>query len=264
MPDHARPGSLSLLAAFSFAAIACSTTAAAQPIDSLRTAVQSAVAQGAWTRLEAAIDALRAAALEAPDNLVVQYDLGHALHRRASAYLREKRHEEARPLLEEADRALTRAITLGGGGGAMALRAMVTHQRAAVGGTVEAMRLEPRVFRQLDTALTLAPQDPRVALLNGMARLHAPRAFDGGPATAEREFRRALLLFEADTANGFAPRWGRTEAWIWLGIALEEQDRRDEARNAYESALAVAPGHAWVTTTLLPHLDATARVPKPR
>ncbi len=226
--------------------------AAAQPIDSLRDVVATAIAQADWSRLELAIARLRLEAREAPDHLVVQYDLGYALHRRASALMRVGRDVEARGLLEEADRALGRAVALGGGGGAVALRAIVMRERARVGGTLDAMRLEPRVYRQLDTALALAPNDPRVALLNGMARLYAPRAFDGGVRAAEREFRRAIALFEADSSVAPAPTWGREDAWIWLGIALAEQDKRDEARDAFEKALELSPGHAWVTSTLLP------------
>lgn len=235
-----------------------SRRADAQPIDSLRVMVERAVRKGAWPQLDRAIDRLREEALRSPENLIVQYDLGHALHRRASALIRTGQGALARPLLEEADRALARAITLGGGGGALALRAAVTSQRAGVSGTLDAMRLEPRAFRQLDTALALAPEDPRVALLNGMTRLRAPRAFDGGAEKAEREFRRAIVLFESDTSKAPAPTWGEADAWIWLGIALVELDRRDEARAAFERALTLAPGHVWVTSTLLPRLEATA------
>lgn len=226
--------------------------------DSLRAAVQQAVRQGAWPQLEAAIDRLREQALAAPENRVAQYELGYALHRRASAFVRSGQGDRARPLLEEADRALGRAISLGAGGGALALRAAVTHARAGVSGTLDAMRLEPRAYRQLDTALALAPSDPRVALLNGMTRLRAPRAFDGGAGKAERELRRAIALFETDSARAPAPTWGHVDAWIWLGIALAELDRREEARAAFQHALELAPGHAWVTGTLLPRLDAMA------
>jgi Flp pilus assembly protein TadD len=228
------------------------STARAQPIDSLRTVLERSIVRGDMAALDSVIARLRDEARETPENVTVQYDLGYALHRRAGAITEAGRDGKAQPLLEEAERALARAVSLGGGGSALALRGTVTGQLAQVSGAFRAMRLGPRAFKQLDEAKELAPDDPRIALLNGMVRLRAPRAFGGGTERAEREFRRAVLLFESDGARSPAPTWGRVDAHIWLGIALAKLGRRDEARAEYAKALAMAPGHAWVTTTLLP------------
>ncbi len=208
---------------------------------------------------------LRTAAAAAPRDAALLYDLGYALHRRASALVAEERVKQAKPLLEEAERALARAVELGGGGSALALRGAVTGQMAGVGGMLTAMRAGPRAFKQLDEAIKLAPGDPRVALLNGITRLNAPRAFGGGPSKGEPELRRALGLYASDRPVSPAPSWGHADAWIWLAIALEQQDRRAEARAALDEALKLAPGHTWVTRVLIPRLEgpASGRNPTP-
>ncbi len=214
--------------------------------------------RGEWAALDTVIAKLRRAAAAAPRDAALHYDLGYALHRRASAMIAQDRPKPAKPLLEEAERALARAVELGGGGSALALRGAVTGQMAGVGGMFTAMRAGPRAFKLLDEAVKLAPQDPRVALLNGITRLNAPRAFGGGPSRGEPELRRALGLFATDRPVSPAPSWGHADAWIWLAIALEQQDRLPEARAALGEALGLAPGHTWVTGLLIPRLEAAA------
>jgi len=244
--------------------VATSLLALAQPLhaqstllDSLRPRVESAVARADWNALDPIAARLRAEANgPAADDPWTHYDLAYVLHRRASELLVELRDEQARPLLEEADRELVKAQQLGGGGAALGLRGAVTGQLAGLDGIVTVMRMGRRSFKQLDTALAVAPRDPRVALLNGITRLNAPPAFGGGAAKAEPELRRAVLLFETDRPVGRVPAWGRVDALIWHAIALEKLGRTREARSALMKALRVSPGHAWITQELLPRLDA--------
>ncbi len=258
---HARPHSaLRVRATIAASLLLCAASplrAQSTLLDSLRPAVERAVTRGEWTTLDAAAVRLRTA-IAGPDarDPWTHYDLGYVLHRRASALLMAKRTEQAKPLLEEAERALARAQSLGGGATATALRGAVTGQLAGTGGALNAMRMGPRSFKLLDEAIAAAPRDPRVALLNGMSRLNAPRAFGGGPAKGEPELRRAVALFASDAPTAQSPNWGRADAHIWLGIALEQLGRRDEARVELQRALAIAPAHVWVTRELLPRLDA--------
>jgi len=235
-------------------------------LDSLRPRREQAVVTGSWRALDCAIGRLRAAAAASPNDAALQYDLGYALHRRGSALILDEQVKKARHLLEESERALERAVELGGGGGALALRGAVTGQLAGVSGILGAMRLGPRAFRLLDEAVERAPDDPRVALLNGITRLNAPKAFGGGPAKGEPELRRSITLFAEERSTAPAPTWGHAYANIWLGIALHELERHDEARSALERALALAPGHVWVERDLLPRLrsERSAGGPDPR
>lgn len=226
-------------------------------LDSLRPELERAVAQGAWPRIDAALLRLRAV-IATPYGRAdqwVHYDLAYALHRRASGLIVEDSGRAARPLLEEAVRMSQRAHELGAGPTALALEGAVTGQLAGVGGGLAPMRFGPRAFRLLDQALTEAPNDPRVALLNGITRFNAPRLFGGGPAKGEEELRRAVRLFDADRSVSPQPVWGRPDAHLWLGIALKALNRPADARAEYERVLVLSPGHKWVTDQLLPELS---------
>jgi tetratricopeptide (TPR) repeat protein len=117
------------------------------------------------------------------------------------------------------------------------------------------MRFGPRALSQLDDAIEAAPNDPRVALLNGMTRLNAPSVFGGGPPRAEAELRKAVRLFATDRNATPLPSWGRTDAHIWLALALQAQNKKAEARAEFDRALALTPGHRWILETLLPELE---------
>ncbi len=226
-------------------------------LDSLRQITEIAISRARWALLDEIIAALRVATTtpEGARDPWVHYDLGYTLHRRASALLLSDQVPSAKPLLEESERALAKAQALGGGARALGLRGAVTGQLAGASGMFAAMRLGPRAFKQLDEAIAAAPDDPRIALVNGMSRLNAPRAFGGGPAKGEPELRRAVALFARDTARTPSPTWGRADAHIWLAIALAKLERREEARAELQRALALVPGHTWVTKELLPALD---------
>lgn len=239
------------------AATAASATVA-EVGDSLRQVIERALVTADWTALEGATQRLRHATRTAAGqrDAWLHYDLAYALHRRASALIVEKRAPDARSMLEEAAAAAQTASALGAGAHATALEGAVTGQLVGVVGGLSVMRLGPRSFRLLDAAMAALPDDPRVALLNGISRLNAPRAFGGGPAKGETELRRALGLFERDPNQPPLPTWGRVDAHIWLAIALEQLDRPAEARAELQRALALAPGHRWITGELLPRLDA--------
>lgn len=235
-------------------------------LDSLRPVIERAVVRAEWEQLDAVAARLRSAATGASGarDPWVFYDLGYVLHRRASAMLLNDQVAKAKPLLEESERALAKAAELGAGPSAIGLRGAVTGQLAGASGMFAAVRLGPRAFKLLDEAVAAAPRDPRVALVNGMSRLNAPRAFGGGAAKGEPELRRAVALFADDRTTSPQPTWGRADSHIWLSIALEKLGRRDEARAELQSALALAPEHVWITRELLPALDAAKGKPAAR
>jgi len=235
-------------------------------LDSLRTVTEIAISRARWEVLDEVIAALRstAASPAGARDPWVQYDLGYALHRRASVMLLSDQVPKAKPLLEESERVLAKAQELGAGPSATGLRGAVTGQLAGASGMFAAVRLGPRAFKLLDEAVAAAPKDPRVALLNGMSRLNAPRAFGGGPNKGEPELRRAVTLFAEDRSTSPQPTWGRVDAHIWLAIALEKLGRYDEARQQLQNALALVPGHVWITKQLLPALDAASQKPGAR
>lgn len=226
-------------------------------LDSLRPQIETALVRGDWPTLDRIAARLRTivATPAGRNDAWAHYDLAYTLHRRVSGLIAEKSNTRAKTLVEEALAAAERARTLGAGAHARALQGALSGQMAAVGGGLSPMRFGPRALSQLDEAIEAAPNDPRVALLNGMTRLNAPSMFGGGPTRAEAELRKAIRLFATDRNVSPLPSWGRTDAHIWLGLALQAQDKRAEARAEFNRALATTPGHRWILETLIPDLE---------
>ncbi len=231
--------------------------AAAQAFDrdAARAGIERAVIAADWAALDRLTAQLRTATASAARDAWLQYDLAYALHRRASGLIIEGKAEQAKAMLEEAVRVAARARELGGGAQAMALEGAVTGQLAGASGGFAMMRLGRASFRLLDQAVAAAPNDARVAMLNGVSRVNAPAFAGGGAERAEGELRRALRLYETDRATSPQPTWGRADAHIWLAVALEKQDKLAEAREQLQLALVHAPGHRWVTESLVPELE---------
>lgn len=224
--------------------------------DSLRAVIERAAIGADWAALDRSSAQLRAATATAAGrtDAWLHYDLAYALHRRASGLIVEEKAEQAKGMLEDAVRIAARARELGCGAQAQALEGALTGQLAAATGGFGMMRLGRASFRLLDAAIVAAPNDARVALLNGMSRVNAPTFAGGGPVRGEAELRRALALFATDRARSPQPTWGRVDAHIWLAIALEKQGKLPEAQAELTRALALAPGHRWVVETLQPAL----------
>jgi len=103
-----------------------------------------------------------------------------------------------------------------------------------------------RLIRQVNS--------PRVRLLEGIAAVHKPEMWGGGHQAALGHFQAAIELFADDEPETPLPAWGHAEAHAWIGQTYAALGKVDEARAAYERALEVAPGYAWVRDVLMPYL----------
>ena len=112
----------------------------------------------------------------------------------------------------------------------------------------------PRVQTEMTAATALGPSNPRVWLLKGIQSIYTPAQYGGGLSIAEGQLKRAIQLFVTDSPTPPDPSWGKAEAYVWLGQALQKQNRPAEARTAYQQALALQPDYPWVTYSLLPAL----------
>jgi tetratricopeptide (TPR) repeat protein len=243
----------SALVAFAAGALGAQTAS-----DSIRARIESAVIATDTAALERTRRAIHAQLTPAGlTNPWLHYDLAYVLHRKANVLIIADRAREARALLEEAVIEAGHATINGGGADAIALEGAVSGQLAGAAGMFRAMRVGPRAWKLLDSAIVLAPNDPRAALLHGISRVNAPRAFGGSLEKGEAELRRAIRLFATDASRSPRPTWGRADAHIWLAIALHKRGRTAEARAELQRALELAPGHRWVTGELLPQLDRT-------
>ncbi len=115
------------------------------------------------------------------------------------------------------------------------------------------MVLGPKTSETMERAKRLAPDNPRVVMMQATSDLFTPKTWGGDPEKAIEGFRRATKLFESSTpSEPLQPDWGHSEAYAWLGIALMKQDQYEEARTALAKALELDPDFNWVKHVLLP------------
>jgi tetratricopeptide (TPR) repeat protein len=116
-----------------------------------------------------------------------------------------------------------------------------------------------RASGALARAEAAAPDNPRVALLQGISAFHKPARFGGGLDRAERLLRRSLDLFSREPLDKPWPNWGRFDAHVWLGQTLARRNDPSGARAEYDAALSLAPDSGWVKFVLLPALNGAGR-----
>ncbi len=122
-------------------------------------------------------------------------------------------------------------------------------------GFFSGMKYGPKSDNAMSKARELAPDNPRVVMLDAIGKLYKPSMFGGSTEGAIDGFTRAAELFEDWQApNRYAPRWGDAEVYAWLGQGYVQAEKYDEARTAYRKALDVKPGYPWVQNVLLPKL----------
>ena len=130
---------------------------------------------------------------------------------------------------------------------------------SVIGGQItnvfKGMMLGPKSSSALDRASQLAPDSPRVALLQGISAVFTPGMFGGGLDKAEEKLREAEALFAKESPSKPWPFWGRADVQAWLGQVLAKNGDLDGARAAYEKGLAMEPDHSWIRNVLLPQLD---------
>jgi tetratricopeptide (TPR) repeat protein len=120
---------------------------------------------------------------------------------------------------------------------------------------IRGMTLGRSANDELERAATLAPDNPRLHLQQGISFFNTPAMFGGSTDKAERSLRRSIELFQREPADRPWPNWGRLDAHAWRGQVLLEKGDRGGARAEYDKALAIAPQSGWVRYSLLPALE---------
>lgn len=228
--------------------------------DSASREIDAANVAGDLTRLTNAAAMLDRVLTVTPNDPLLLYYRSLALYRSASLYTGRKRPDEAKRALDEADLLLEQATTKSPTADALALRSSVIGLMIGLSGNpLSGMTLGPKSSGLLDRAAELEPNNPRVWLIRGMSAMFTPKMFGGGTDKAERDLRKAIELFDTDHPVSPAPSWGRADAYVWLGQALQKDEKLDDARVAYQKALEIQPGYQWVQRVLLPSLDSTKK-----
>jgi tetratricopeptide (TPR) repeat protein len=123
-----------------------------------------------------------------------------------------------------------------------------------IGGPFSAMSYGPKAQEAMEKAKRFGEDNPRVYLLDGIGKMYTPSMFGGGYERAKKQFLRSRQLFEKEQSNPPLISWGKAEIHIWLGRLYEQDDQLQQAKNAYEQALAVNPDFNWVKEKLLPDI----------
>ena len=124
---------------------------------------------------------------------------------------------------------------------------------------MQSMSLGPKSDDALEKAKELAPENPRIWIIDGVSDFYTPSMFGGNKERALKKFKKATRLAEQESVQDPSmPSWGHAEAYAWTGLAHMEAERYDRARTAFKNALDVNPDYRWVKYVLLPKLQKKA------
>lgn len=243
--------------------VASAPLAQAQPADSLmrqgRQLLDRGVTAGDVDAMQQARALFERVASASNDAVWAHYYIGLANYRIATRFL-DRDEDRAEALLDDGIDHLDAAIEAQPASAEAEAHALLStlYGLKARGGMFSGMRYGPRADDAIAQAQQIAPDNPRVLLLHAVSLLNKPSRWGGDRDGAIATLDRAIQRFEAAAPSDDAlpPRWGHADAYAWLGIAHLKGDDPAPARAAFEQALAVRPGYAWVESVLLPQLAA--------
>lgn len=229
--------------------------AASLDIASIATAIDRANIRGDRAALEKCRSVLRETVASADEegSAAYRYALAYVDYRLAT--LTGRGTKDGERYLKEAEEELDRLLE------ARPLDAEAQALYGTVNGNLitgmwSGMKRGPRASGAYERARALAPENPRVAMQEGVSRLFRPKFAGGGIDKAERELTRALELYAKEPPDTPWPNWGRVEIYAWLGLTMTKKGDHAAARRYLERALSLEPEYAWVKESLLPELQA--------
>jgi tetratricopeptide (TPR) repeat protein len=87
-------------------------------------------------------------------------------------------------------------------------------------------------------------------------KYNTPAFFGGSKEEAIINYKHAIILYKKDVSvDSLKIDWGCAETYAWLGVALKDLGKTDEAKDAFNKALEIAPDYGWVKYVLLPGMD---------
>ena len=228
-------------------------TPASRMLDSARTLIDRSLPAADVDGYRNARALLERALTVEPNNAWLLHYTGYALYREITTVLgRDQGQVDA--LLERADEILDRASKSAEIAETHALRSGVLGMMIGTS-PLKGMTLGPKSGTQMERALELGPNNPRVWLIRGIGAINTPAMFGGGLDKAEEYLVKSIALYTNDKPQPPAPAWGANESHVWLGQVYAKQGKKDAARVEYQRALAIQPNDMWVKASLLPALE---------
>jgi hypothetical protein len=120
--------------------------------------------------------------------------------------------------------------------------------------------IAPELAAVRKKAIALAPNNPRVVLMDAGMIFNNPADVGGGHERGLSRWREAVALFEAEAAvtgaDPIAPRWGHALAYGWLAnlYLTVTPPQLAAARAAAETALRMRPDFWYVRDQVIPRL----------
>ena len=97
----------------------------------------------------------------------------------------------------------------------------------------------PMANQTLSKAYALDSHNPRVKLLDGIAKYHTPEMFGGSKTEAVKILTEAIMDYPNDINSGF--HWGWADAYIWRGMARLDLGNKPNAVSDWQKALEISP-----------------------
>ena len=130
-----------------------------------------------------------------------------------------------------------------------------------IAGPFSAMSNGPKANEAIGRALEIAPNNPRVAMLDAIGAYYKPSFAGGGMQKSIQGLKEATRLFERSGESGDAQApsqelitWGRAESYAWLAKLYLEEEQWDKAREMLLQAVDIRSDYRWVYEELNPAL----------
>jgi tetratricopeptide (TPR) repeat protein len=194
-------------------------------------------------RLEDLVQGLREQIKTEGSNASLRYDLAHAQYRLGLVYGQSHSHDpqaafagciDELKVALEADAKSAEVLTLQ----AACYLELAKHRK------LESVILHALAVDRLNTALGVAPHNPRAVYFSAMDGLERAKPGSAEQQRAFAQLQFAAQLFEQSSATrDDTPGWGHAQAYLALGRELESRHNLLDARNWIEKALIAAPDY---------------------
>jgi tetratricopeptide (TPR) repeat protein len=186
---------------------------------------------------------------------LIHYYIAYCNYHLIDAYREKDDKKKMESLADDAIKHLDASLNLNQSfAEAMALLGSFYGTKASMG-MIAGMQYGGKSSAMFEKAVALAPNNPRVLILQGISKLYTPEMFGGDKKKARELFAKAAEIFEKNPpAPSIEPTWGHEESFTWLGIAAFGAKETDAAKAAFEKALSVNPNYGWVKYYWLPKL----------